>query len=104
MHRYPSSSMNRGLRHWLAGWALLCAAALCGAYGLVPPARADNAASSPALERRVKAAFLYKFLGYAEFPPGAFADPSSPVTIGVVGADELAAELARIVNARTVHH
>jgi hypothetical protein len=104
MHRHPSPFPNRGLRRRLAGWALLCAAALCGEHGLVAPARADNAATSPALERRVKAAFLYKFLGYAEFPPGAFADPASPVTIGVIGADDLAAELARIVSGRTVNN
>lgn len=104
MHRQPSSSPNRGLRRRLAGWTLLCAAALCGVASLVPPAWADNAATSPALERRVKAAFLYKFLGYAEFPPGAFADPASPVVIGVVGADELANELARIVSGRTVNN
>jgi hypothetical protein len=88
----------------LSGWTLLCAVALCGFAGLMAPARADNAATSPALERRVKAAFLYKFLGYAEFPPGAFADPASPVVIGVVGADELANELAHIVNGRTVNN
>jgi hypothetical protein len=70
----------------------------------VPPARAENTASSAALERRVKAAFLYKFLGYAEFPQGAFADPASPVVIGVAGADDLAAELARIVSGRTVNN
>jgi hypothetical protein len=92
------------MRRRLAGWALLCAAALCGEHGLVAPARADNAATSAALERRVKAAFLYKFLGYAEFPAGAFADPASPVTIGVLGADDLAAELARIVSGRTVNN
>ena len=102
MHRPPSSSTDHGLRRRLAGWALLCAAALCGHLALLPPARADNAATSPVLERRVKAAFLYKFLGYAEFPPGAFADAASPVTIGVIGADELAAELGRIVGGRTV--
>jgi len=104
MHRHPSPSPNHGLRRRLAGYALLCAAVLCAGLGLVPPARADNAASSPALERRVKAAFLYKFLGYAEFPPGAFADPASPVTIGVIGADDLAAELAHIVSGRTVNN
>jgi len=102
MHRPPSSSANHGLRRRLAGWALLCAAVVCGQLALLPPARADNAATSPVLERRVKAAFLYKFLGYAEFPPGAFADAASPVTIGVIGADELAAELGRIVSGRTV--
>jgi hypothetical protein len=104
MHRHPSASSHRGLRQRLAGWTLLAAAALCGVYGLVPPARAENTASSAALERRVKAAFLYKFLGYAEFPQGAFADPASPVVIGVAGADDLAAELARIVSGRTVNN
>ncbi|MFP5394092.1 MAG: YfiR family protein, partial [Gammaproteobacteria bacterium] len=53
-------------------------------------------------EYEVKAAFLYKFLGYIEFPASAFAEPASPVVIGVVNADDLAAELARIVNGRTV--
>jgi hypothetical protein len=102
MHRHPSSSSNPGLRRRLAGWALLCAAAVCGEHALVPPARAANAAPSAVLERRVKAAFLYKFLGYAEFPQGAFADAASPVVIGVIGADDLAAELAHIVSGRTV--
>jgi hypothetical protein len=107
MHRHPSSPPKRAarsLRHRLAGWALLCAAALCGEHGLMPPAQAENAASSAALERRVKAAFLYKFLGYAEFPQGAFVDPSSPIVIGVAGADDLASELARIVAGRSVNN
>lgn len=104
MHYSPSSSKHRTLRHRLAGWTLLCAAALGGEHGFVTPARAESAASSVVLERRVKAAFLYKFLGYAEFPPGAFADPASPVMIGVFGADDLAAELARIVAGRTVNN
>lgn len=92
------------MRHRLAGWALLCAAALCGEHALAAPAHAENAAASQGIERRVKAAFLYKFLGYAEFPLGAFVDAASPVTIGVIGADDLAAELARIVSGRTVNN
>lgn len=66
------------------------------------PARADAGAGSQALERRVKAAFLYKFLGYAEFPLQAANDPASPLTIGVVGSDEMAAELARIAAGRVI--
>jgi hypothetical protein len=66
------------------------------------PVRGQNAAEPSAPERRVKAAFLYKFLGYTEFPATAFADGAAPVVIGVIGADELAAELARIVVGRTV--
>lgn len=69
---------------------------------LAPTAAAAAAAAAPMLERRVKAAFLYKFLGYADFPPQSFADPAAPVTIGVVGADDMAAELTRIAAGRVV--
>jgi len=92
----------RWLPSGLAGWGLACAAALFTAVGMAPaPVLAQNA-SSQALERRVKAAFLYKFLGYAEFPAGAFPDPGSPVTIGVVGSEDMAAELSRVVAGRNV--
>jgi hypothetical protein len=94
---------QRGLRRRLAGWALILSAAVCGTLVLAPPARAGSSASSAVLERRVKAAFLYKFLGYADFPANAFADSASPVVIGVAGADELAQELARLVSGRTVN-
>jgi hypothetical protein len=50
------------------------------------------------LERSVKAAFLYKFLGYMEFP----ADPGPVLVVGVLGADDVAAELARITGGRSV--
>jgi hypothetical protein len=55
------------------------------------------------LERSVKAAFLYKFLGYAEFPSASFADAEAPLVIGVAGSDELAAELTRMVVGRNVN-
>jgi len=69
----------------------------------VPPATAyAQGAGSQGLERRVKAAFLYKFLGYADFPAAAFADSAAPVTIGVVGSDDMAAELSQVVAGRQV--
>ena len=91
-------------RPWrLAGWTLACAAAVFAAAGAIPrPALAQDGGASQALERRVKAAFIYKFLGYAEFPAASFADPGAPVTIGVLGSDEMAAELARVVAGRHV--
>jgi len=54
------------------------------------------------LERRVKAAFLYKFAGYVEWPAEAFASPDEAVVIGVVGADALADELEQLVAGRRV--
>lgn len=74
---------------------------LAAAAGAAPRALAD-AGGAQALERRVKAAFLYKFLGYAEFPAQAFADPGGPLTIAVVGSEDMAAELARIASGRTI--
>lgn len=58
-------------------------------------------------ESQIKAAYLYKFAAYIEWPATAFADAKSPVTIGVVGADEVAEELniikgRRMVNSRAV--
>src|SRR6266480_2660061 len=49
-----------------------------------------------------KAAFLYKFSAFVEWPLRAFAGPESSFTIGVIGADELAAQLEQIVKGRTV--
>lgn len=51
-------------------------------------------------EHQVKAAFLYKFTGYVEWPNSAFAQPDSPVVIGVMDADEVAQELTRMVTGR----
>lgn len=84
------------------GWALACAAAVFVASAAPPAPAYAQGASSQGLERRVKAAFLYKFLGYADFPAAAFADSAAPVMIGVVGSDEMAAELTQIVAGRQV--
>ena len=45
-----------------------------------------------ATEAAVKAAFLYKFAAYVEWPPAA--NPSAPFVIATLGADDVAAELS----------
>ncbi|PIL42600.1 hypothetical protein CR105_23635 [Massilia eurypsychrophila] len=87
----PFRSVLRGV---LA--AVLAALAMSGAPVLAQPAGVE-------LERSVKAAFIYKFLGYTEFPASAFGDAASPVVIGVIGAEDMAAELARIVAGRAIN-
>lgn len=100
----PTRSGTRGgARLRLGQWALAVAAGLAVLAVAAPAARAQGS-SAVALERRVKAAFLYKFLGYTEFPARAFADAGSPITIGVVGSDAMMAELSRIVIGRTIHN
>ena len=75
--------------------ALLLAAALMAPGSLA--AQAPRAA-----EVQIKAAFLYKFGGFVEWPAASFARPDSPFTIGVLGADAMAAELERVAAGRTV--
>ncbi len=51
---------------------------------------------------QVKAAYLYKFCSFVEWPEGAIENAASPLVIGVMGADEVADALAHIVNGRKV--
>jgi hypothetical protein len=80
-------------------WRWLVRAGLLGvALASAPPAEAQTGVT----ERGVKAAFVYKFLSYVEWPGSAFAQPDAPMVIGVIGADDLAAELTEVVRGRTV--
>jgi YfiR/HmsC-like len=89
---------RRGLAAWggAAHVLLVVLGLLC-----VPLALADD---SESLEYRVKAAFIYKFAGYVEWPPTLFPRPDSPIVIGVLGADAVAEELVRLVPGRTVNN
>jgi hypothetical protein len=57
--------------------------------------------SAPLAEQRIKAAFLYKFLSYVEWPASAIGDDATPIVIGVMGADDIADELRSLVAGRT---
>ena len=72
--------------------AFLVAASLCQAAG----------ESASAIQERIKAAFVYKFAGYVEWPREAFPDASSPIMIGVAGASAIADELEHAVEGRQV--
>lgn len=76
--------------------AMLVAACLaCGAG----PARAAPATSS---EYEVKAAFLYNFAKFVEWPPDAFARGGTPLVIGVLGEDPFGSVLDGIVRGKQV--
>lgn len=53
-------------------------------------------------ERQVKAAFIYKFAGYVEWPPEVLGPAGTPFVIAVAGADALAHELSLVVTGRRV--
>ncbi|HSN19872.1 MAG TPA: YfiR family protein [Usitatibacter sp.] len=84
--------MNCTPVRWLA--ALLLATASSFAQ-----AQAAEAVS----ESSVKAAFLYKFAGYVEWPRTDFHGPEAPFVIGVMRDDAVAAELQKLVPGRSVN-
>lgn len=77
--------MRMGLAQWL----------FCALAALAPLA----APAQEAQEHEVKAAFLYKFPAFVEWPskPG----PGAPFIIAVVGAEDVAEELRRLTRGRT---
>ncbi|CAN5293443.1 hypothetical protein BH11PSE11_BH11PSE11_10320 [soil metagenome] len=60
-------------------------------------------AQQAAIERQVKAAYLFKFGSYITWPDRAFPAADSPIRIGVLGADDLAEELAQMAAGKTVN-
>ena len=100
----PFSSLVAIFRTGLLAAVLAVCACLPAAAEVQPQAQASApVVPAASTERRVKAAFLYKFLGYTEFPSTAFGDAGSPVLIGVAGSDDMLAELARTVMGRTLN-
>jgi len=53
-------------------------------------------------EYQVKAAYLFNFLKFVEFPTESFADPLAPIVVGVVGEDPFGNALPQVVIGKTV--
>ncbi|MCC7014189.1 MAG: YfiR family protein [Planctomycetes bacterium] len=71
--------------------ALACACLALATLARESPAHLDAAAQSSAQagqsEYQVKAAVLFKFVGYVKWPEKAFKDASDPIVVAVVGPD-----------------
>ena len=63
--------------------------------------RADSK-TQEVTEYEVKAAYVYYFAKFTEWPPEALPSPNSPITIGVIGNDEFGALLDKVVKDKTV--
>jgi hypothetical protein len=72
-------------------------------YCLVLPAWFDSGlrAQSPT-EEELKAAFIYHFAQFVEWPPDAFPDDRAPIVIGVLGDDSFREVLTQTVENKVV--
>lgn len=84
--------ISRPLRR-LVAWLVL---------GIAPAFLCAQAQRVEAPEATVKAAFLFKFASYVEWPPAAFPSPEAPFVFATLGADEVGAELAKLAPGRTI--
>jgi hypothetical protein len=74
--------------------------AIVALLALTPPtSRADGDSSR---EYQLKAAFIFNFLPFIEWPADAFEGEKSPLIIGVVGADPFRGSLDMILKDKTV--
>lgn len=55
--------------------------------GLITPQAAGEDEGAPSQEYKVKAAFLYNFLKFVDWPNGKEADADQPITLGIIGKD-----------------
>jgi hypothetical protein len=89
-------TVRQGRRFVRPGTALALLLVVPGVLGPALAAQGED------LERAVKAAFLYKFAAYAEWPAAAFPLAATPVRIGVLGDGDLAAQLEAVAEGRTI--
>jgi hypothetical protein len=64
---------------------------------------ADGAAAAPAREYEIKAAFLYNFTKFVDWPAQSFANADTPIVIGVLGDSPCVQALERLVKDRKVN-
>jgi hypothetical protein len=62
-----------------------------------------GATADESLERSVEAAFLYKFGHYVEWPESAFASPTSPFNLCIVGDDPFGSTLDKVVEGESIN-
>jgi len=82
------------LLHGLLAAAVVVSSGVAGAAARSP---------EPTAEYTLKAAFLFNFTKFVEWPPDAFADEKSPFNLCILGEDRFGASLDTLVANEAVH-
>lgn len=95
---------GRPRAHRGARLAVAAALAALSTTVLFPLARSEAADTGPVVTREyaLKAAFLFNFAQFVDWPPEAFAGANVPFTIGVLGVDPFGANLDALVSGEKV--
>jgi hypothetical protein len=88
-----------------ARWrAVVIAAAILMPWSLPVVSAGAPAPVAVSQEYQLKAAFLFNFASYVEWPADAFATANSPITIGVLGDDPFGSSLDDLVAGETIRN
>jgi YfiR/HmsC-like len=99
------ASAKRTCRQWRARYWPACAALVASAALLTSTTvrgRPGAPATSASLEYEVKAAFLFRFAQFVEWPADTFKEPSEPFTYCTIGDDPFHGALERTLTGKTI--
>jgi YfiR/HmsC-like len=80
-----------------------CAILVIAAMVLLPVSISGSAELSRPAEYELKAAFLYNFIKFTEWPPEQLGKEDAPFIIGVLGKDPFGAALDKVIQGETIH-
>jgi hypothetical protein len=76
--------------------------ALSVSLSWAPAALAQGRDSSDSSEYLIKAGFIFNFAKFVDWPPASFAQPDSPIVIGILGTDPFGALIDQIVQDKKI--
>ena len=103
MHGGAKSAASREKKPGFGGYAPLVARIILFSLLLVFGFKAQAQDAAPT-EYQIKAAFLYNFAKFVEWPPEAFATPTSPIVIGVLGDNVFGNNLQQTINNKVLNN
>lgn len=89
---------------WRSGFGIVFCIVLSFIASRCPAQPISPEANAAIAEQHIKAASLYKFLSYVEWPPTAFSRADSPYVIGVISADVIEDDLLKIIANRNLNN
>ena len=94
MHKRAKNSMFRRLQ--------ILIVALSISLSWAPGAFAQSPDASDSSEYLIKAGFIFNFAKFVEWPSNAFAQPDSPIVIGILGTDPFGTIIDKIVQDKKI--
>jgi hypothetical protein len=79
---------------------------ICGLvlFGLVMGLNFKGLAQEPPSEYQVKAAFMFNFAKFVDWPAEAFAETNSPIVLGILGKNVFGSDLEKTIRDRKVNN